>query len=120
MSYVDGYLLAVPSDRRDDYRAMAAKSWPLFREWGALRHVECWSDDVPRGETTDFFRAVKAEDGESVVFSWIEYPSKEVRDQAVTKMRTDERMKELGEEMQFIDGKRMVFGGFAPLLDESA
>ena len=120
MSYVDGFLLAVPSDRRDDYLSAAERSWPLFKEWGALRHVECWSDDVPHGQTTDFFRAVKAEEGESVVFSWIEYPSKQVRDEAVAKMQTDERMKQLGEGMRFIDGKRMIFGGFEPLMDKSA
>ena len=64
MSYIDGYLLAVPSDKRDEYRAAAEKSWPLFREWGAIRHVECWGDDVSHGKTTDFFRAVKADEGE--------------------------------------------------------
>lgn len=71
---------------------------------GGVRHVECWSDDVPHGETTDFIRAVKAEDGESVVFSWIEYPSKEVRDAANAKMRDDARMKEWGQAMDFVDG----------------
>lgn len=80
---------------------------------------ECWSDDVPHGETTDFFRAVKATDRESVVFSWIEYPSKEVRDAANDKMRDDPRMKEWGERMDFVEGKRMVFGGFEPIVDRS-
>lgn len=120
MSYIDGYLLAVPSDKRDDYRAMAEKSWPLFKEWGALRHVETWSDDVPHGQTTDFFRAVKAEDGESVVFSWVEYPDKATRDAANEKMRSDPRMQEWGEQMSFVDGKRMIFGGFEALMDEKA
>ena len=120
MSYIDGYLLAVPSDKRDAYRECAEKSWVLFKEWGALRHVECWSDDVPHGKTTDFFRAVKAEDSESVVFSWIEYPSKAVRDAATARMMDDPRMKEIGDAMNFVDGKRMVFGGFLPLMDKSA
>lgn len=93
-------------------------SRPLFKEWGAVRHVECWSDDVPHGKTTDFFMAVKATEGESVVFSWIEYPSKAVRDTANKKMREDSRMKEWGEAMNFIDGKRMVFGGFVPIMDK--
>ena len=93
MSYVDGFLLAVPSGKREEYRALAEKSWSLFKEWGAIRHVECWSDDVPHGKTTDFFRAVKAEDNESVVFSWIEYPSKEIRDAANKKMREDLRIR---------------------------
>ena len=120
MNYVDGYLLAVPTDKRDAYREVAEKGWLMFKEWGALRQVECWSDDVPHGETTDFFRAVKAEEGESVVFSWIEYPSKEIRNAAGEKMRSDPRMKEWGETMKFVDGKRMVFGGFVPLVDKSS
>jgi uncharacterized protein YbaA (DUF1428 family) len=120
MSYIDGYLLAVPSDKKDEYKALAEKSWALFKEWGAIRHVECWSNDVPHGLTTDFFRAVTATEGESVVFSWIEYPSKDVRDAAARKMREDSRMKELGEAMKFVDGKRMVFGGFVPILDKRA
>ena len=119
MNYVDGFLLAVPSDKKDAYRQVAEKGWPLFQEWGATRQVECWSDDVKHGEATDFFRAVKAEESESVVFSWIEYPSKEVRDAANEKMRTDPRMTEWGEAMSFIDGKRMVFGGFTPIFDKS-
>jgi uncharacterized protein YbaA (DUF1428 family) len=120
MSYIDGFLLAVPTNKREAYLALAKKSWPLFKEWGAVRHVECWSDDVPHGKTTDFFRAVKAKDGESVVFSWVEYPSKKVRDAANKKMREDPRMKEWGEAMKFVDGKRMVFGGFVPMMDRQA
>jgi uncharacterized protein YbaA (DUF1428 family) len=117
MSYVDGYLLAVPSGKREAYLEAAEKSWPLFKEWGAIRHVECWGDDVPHGDTTDFFRAVKAKDDEIVVFSWVEYPSKEMRDAANVKMREDPRMQEMGEAMDFVDGKRMIFGGFTPIMD---
>jgi uncharacterized protein YbaA (DUF1428 family) len=117
MNYVDGFVLAVPNGNRDAYRAAAAKAWPLFKEFGAIHHVECWGDDVPVGKTTDFKRAVKAEDGETVVFSWIEYPSKEIRDAANKKMREDPRMQEM--DMPF-DGKRMIFGGFAPIFDERA
>ena len=120
MSYVDGFVVPVPEGNRELYLASAAKAWPLFKEYGATRHVECWADDVPDGKTTDFKRAVKVEEGETVVFSWIEYPSKEVRDAAYKKMMEDPRMKEMfGDDMPF-DGKRMIYGGFSPIFDERA
>ena len=106
MSYVDGFVVAVPEVNKEDYRAMAAKAAPLFKEFGATRIVECWADDV-----------VKAEEGETVVFSWIEYPSRDARDAANQKMMSDPRMKEMGENMPF-DGKRMIYGGFSVLLEE--
>ncbi|SRA10641.1 RNA signal recognition particle 4.5S RNA [Escherichia coli] len=117
MKYVDGFVVAVPADKKDAYREMAAKSAPLFKEFGALRIVECWASDVPDGKVTDFHMAVKAEENEEVVFSWIEYPSKEVRDAANQKMMSDPRMKEFGESMPF-DGKRMIYGGFESIIDE--
>lgn len=117
MKYVDGFVVAVPADQKEAYLALASKAAPLFKEFGATRVVECWTDDVPDGKLTDFRMAVKAEDHEEVVFSWIEYPSKEVRDAANAKMMADPRMKEMGEKMPF-DGKRMIYGGFAPILDE--
>lgn len=117
MKYVDGFVVAVPADKKEAYIALAAKAAPLFKEFGATRVVECWADDVPDGKLTDFRIAVKAEDNEEVVFSWIEYPSKEVRDAANAKMMADPRMKEMGDSMPF-DGKRMIYGGFAPILDE--
>ncbi|MFO3903086.1 DUF1428 family protein [Enterobacter hormaechei] len=117
MKYVDGFVVAVPAENKEAYRELAAKAAPLFKEFGALRIVECWADDVPNGTLTDFRLAVKAEENEEVVFSWIEYPSRAVRDEANQKMMNDPRMKEFGESMPF-DGKRMIFGGFSPLLDE--
>ncbi|EGJ7481817.1 DUF1428 family protein [Escherichia coli] len=117
MKYVDGFVVAVPADKKDAYREMAAKAAPLFKEFGALRIVECWASDVPDGKVTDFSMPVKAEENEEVVFSWIEYPSKEVRDAATQKMMSDPRMKEFGESMPF-DGKRMIYGGFESIIDE--
>lgn len=117
MKYVDGFVVAVPADHKEAYLALAAKAAPIFKEHGALRVVECWADDVPGGNITDFRMAVKAEDHEEVVFSWIEYPSKEVRDAANQKVMADPRMKEMGDSMPF-DGKRMIYGGFAPILEE--
>ena len=115
MNYVEGFLIPVSVARKHDYIAQANAAAPLFKDLGATRIVECWADDVPDGATTDFKRAVKAEGDETVVFSWIEYPSKEVRDEANRKMREDPRFKALGE-MPF-DGKRMIFGGFTALID---
>jgi uncharacterized protein YbaA (DUF1428 family) len=116
MKYVEGFVAAVPANNKEIYRKHAADAAPIFKEFGVTRMVECWGDDVPEGQVTDFRRAVQAQDGEVVVFSWFEYPSKEVRDAANAKMRSDPRMKALGEQMPF-DGKRMIFGGFAPIVD---
>lgn len=117
MTYVDGFVLAVPKDKKAAYLKMAQESWPLFKEFGAIRHVECWGDDVPAGKVTDFQGAVKAKDDEIIVFAWVEYPSKEVRDSANQKMMSDPRME--GMEMPF-DGARMIFGGFETIHDETA
>ena len=115
MSYIDGFVVPVPVANRDAYKAMAETALALFREYGATRVVECWGDDVPDGKVTDFRKAVKAEEGENIVFSWIEWPSKEARVAGWEKIMADERMKP-GGEMPF-DGKRMFWGGFEPLLD---
>lgn len=116
MKYVEGFVAAVPTANKEVYRKHAAEAATLFKEFGATRVVECWGDDVPDGKLTDFRGAVKAEDGETVVFSWFEYPSKEVRDSANERIRTDPRMRAMGETMPF-DGTRMIFGGFAPIVD---
>ena len=116
MGYVDGFVMAVPEANKARYLEQAAEAAVMFREFGATRIVECWGDDVPDGKVTDFRRAVKAEEGEIVVFSWIEFPSREVRDAAHEKMMNDPRMRAMSAEMAF-DGKRMIFGGFAPILD---
>ena len=114
MAYVEGFVAAVPAANKEVYLKHAEEAAVLFKRLGATRVVECWGDDVPDGKVTDFRGAVKAEAGEVVVFSWIEYPSKEVRDEANRQMMNDPSM--AGMEMPF-DGKRMIFGGFAPILD---
>jgi uncharacterized protein YbaA (DUF1428 family) len=115
MTYIDGFVIPVPTEKKEAFREMCASVGPLFKEYGALRVMECWGKDVPDGKTTDFKRAVKAEPGENVVFSWIVWPSKEVRDAANKKIMEDPRMQPNGE-MPF-DGKRMIFGGFEVLFD---
>jgi uncharacterized protein YbaA (DUF1428 family) len=116
MSYVDGFVIPVPSGKKQAYRDMAAKAAPIFKEYGATHVVECWGDDVPKGKVTDFKGAVKAEPNETVVFSWVVYPSKEIRDQANQKIMNDPRLK-MTDDMPF-DGKRMIMGGFEVMVDE--
>lgn len=117
MSYVDGFLLAVPTAKKEAYRRMAEMAAPIFLEHGALQCVENWGDDIPDGKVTDFRRAVKATPEENVVFSWIVWPSKEARDAGMKAFMEDPRLKEMTD-MPF-DGQRMIFGGFAPLVDMS-
>lgn len=115
MSYVDGFVLAVPKDKLDDYKALARKAGEVWREHGALAYVEALGDDVPYGELTSFPRAVQAKDDEIVVFSWIVYPSREARDAVNAKVMEDERLKGDMNDMPF-DGKRMIYGGFKPIV----
>ena len=117
MSYVQGFLIPVPSKNKDAYLKLAQKASALFREYGAQHVMECWGQDVPDGKVTDFRKAVKAEGEENVVFSWIVWPSKAACDEGSKKAMEDPRMQ--GEEMPF-DGKRMIWGGFEPILDERA
>lgn len=117
MSYVDGFVAAVPGGNKGAYEKMAGEAWSIFEKYGALHMTECWGDDVPDGKLTDFKRAVQAKPDETVVFSWVVWPSKQVRDAAHQKMQQDMEMKP--EDMPF-DGKRMIFGGFNVLVDKEA
>ena len=118
--YIDGFLIPVPTANKDKFIAHAKKGDSVFIDFGATRVLECWGDDVPNGETTDFRKAVKAKDDETVVFSWIEWPDKATRDAGMAKMMADdfddERMDMEKNPMPF-DGKRLIYGGFAPLLE---
>ncbi|MFC4728334.1 DUF1428 domain-containing protein [Coralloluteibacterium thermophilus] len=116
MTYIDGCVIAVPTRNRDAFVAHARTADALFLEFGALRVVECWGDDVPEGRQTDFRRAVQAKDGETVVFSWIEWPDKATRDAGMERMMKDPRMSPEANPMPF-DGKRMIYGGFVPVLE---
>jgi uncharacterized protein YbaA (DUF1428 family) len=111
MNYVDGYVVPVPTANRDTYRRVAETAAAVFKENGALSVVECWGDDVPEGKLTSFPMAVQRKDDETVVFSWITWPSKAVRDKGMEKAMADPRLQQGMNPMPF-DGKRMIFGGF--------
>ena len=111
MSYVDGFVAAVPTANREVYRAHAQKAAALFKQHGALAVVEGWGDDVPEGKLTSFSLAVKRKDDETVIFSWVTWPSKSVRDEAWKKLMT-----EMDGEMPF-DGKRLIYGGFEAIVE---
>jgi uncharacterized protein YbaA (DUF1428 family) len=119
MPYIDGFVIAVPTANKQSFTDQANSIDAIFMELGATRILECWGDDVPGGTLTDFRRAVQATEEETVVFSWIEWPDKATRDAAQTKMhemaKTDERFDPEKNPMTF-DGKRMIFGGFSPIV----
>src|SRR5215216_2545598 len=111
MTYVDGFVIAVPKANKQKFIDHANQGDSVFAELGATRILECWGDDVPDGTVTDFRRAVQANDDEAVVFSWVEWPDKATRDAAMPKVMEDPRLKPENNPMPF-DGKRMIYGGF--------
>jgi uncharacterized protein YbaA (DUF1428 family) len=115
MSYVDGFVIALPKANIEAYRKQAKLGSEVWMEHGALSYVECLADDVPYGEVTSFPRAVQAKEDEIVVFSWITYESREKRDAVMKKVMEDPRMKD--ESNMPFDGKRMIYGGFQPFLE---
>ena len=110
MNYVDGVVIPVPTASKEAYCQHAREVAQIFKEYGALQVVDCWGDDVPEGKLTSFPMAVKREESETVVFSWIVWPSRAVRDAAWEKVMADPRMKNSGTPP--FDGKRMIYGGF--------
>lgn len=123
MSYVDGFVIAVPTANKQKFIEHAETFDVMFTDMGALRVIECWGDDVPDGKVTDFRGAVQAREDETVVFSWVEWPDKDTRDAAMKRMEdlmaTDERFNMEKNPMPF-DGMRMIYGGFAPIVDIKA
>lgn len=115
MSYISGFLVPVPTDRKEDYRKLAADAAEMFRGYGATEIVEAWGEDVRDGKITDFKRAVKAKDNETVVFSWIVWPDRATADAAEKKMMADDTMTPPADAP--FDTKRMIFGGFAPIFE---
>lgn len=116
MNYVDGFVLAVPTANREAYLEHAKLTASIFKEYGALKLVECWGNDVPEGKLTSFTMAVQRKDDETVVFSWVTWPSREKRDEAWKLILNDPRMQPGSTPIPF-DGKRMIYGGFEVLLE---
>lgn len=127
MGYIDGFVIACPTANKDKFIEHAKMGDSVFIDLGALRVIECWGDDVPEGKTTDFRMAVKAQDDETVLFSWVEWPDKATRDAAFATMtewmndpaKADPRMDPEKNPMPF-DGKRLIFGGFTPIVELKA
>ncbi|MDP4537782.1 DUF1428 domain-containing protein [Alkalimonas collagenimarina] len=117
MNYVDGFAAAIPVANKEQYIQHARDAAQVFKEHGALKLVECWGDDVPTGELTSFPQAVQCKEDEVVAFSWILWPSKEVRNNAMPKVMADPRLQQDTNPMPF-DGKRLIYGGFQMVVDE--
>lgn len=116
MAYVDGFLVPVKKDRLDEYKALAALAAQVWKDHGATAYVECVADDVPHGQLTSFTRAVQLAEDEVVMFSWAVFPSREARDAANQGIMQDPRLKVCEDNPPF-DGKRLIFGGFVPLIE---
>ncbi|MFN4156029.1 MAG: DUF1428 domain-containing protein [Paracoccaceae bacterium] len=114
MNYLDAFVIPVPTARREDYIAHEAKWWPQFQKMGALSLVVAWADDVPPGKHTDFLRSVDLAEGEAVVVAWMTWPDKDTRNAAYKAMETAMSADDMAD-MPF-DGKRMIYGGFVPVL----
>jgi len=119
MAYIDGFVIAVPTANRQQFIDHAQHFDTMLLDMGATRILECWGDDVQHGKQTDFYRAVDGKEDETTVFSWIEWPDKGTRDAAFARMeelmKTDERFDPEKNPMPF-DGKRMIYGGFSPVV----
>ena len=122
MSYIDGFVIAVPTAKKEQFIEHARKGDSIFIDFGATRVLENWADDVPEGKVTDFRKAVQAKEDESVVFSWIEWPDKETRDAAMSKMMSedfsDDRLDPEKNPVPF-DGSRLIYGGFMPIVEST-
>jgi uncharacterized protein YbaA (DUF1428 family) len=116
MNYVDGFVAAVPTANRELYRKHAEVAAAVFKEHGAITVVECWGDDVPEGKLTSFPMAVQRKPDETVVFSWIVWPSRQVRDAGWEKSMPDPRLQPAVNPMPF-DAKRLIYGGFQMLIN---
>ena len=116
MDYVDGFVAAVPTANKETYRQHAEKAAKVFKEFGALQVIECWGDDVPEGKLTSFPMAVQRKPDETVIFSWVTWPSRQIRDEGWKKVMADPRLQPDNNPMPF-DGKRLIYGGFQTIVE---
>lgn len=116
MTYIDGFVAAVPTANKEAYREHARAAGEVFKEYGALSFVECWGDEVPEGKVTSFPLAVKREEHETVIFSWIGWPSKAARNDGMASAMQDPRLQPDVNPMPF-DGQRLIYGGFEVIVD---
>jgi uncharacterized protein YbaA (DUF1428 family) len=117
--YINGFVIPVPEDKKAEYQDIAEKYWEIARDYGALSVAECWEADIKDGKLTDFRRAVNLEPGEKVVFSWMTWKDRATAEASHDKIMADPRMKQFGDTSPF-DGKRMIYGGFEPLVMREA
>lgn len=114
MSYITGFLTPVKIADKDRYIESSRKAWPAFQRYGCLEQVETWGEDIPPGKVTGFDLAVKLEEGEVPVFSWLRWPDRATADKCWAEMQNDPDFQNM--DMPF-DGKRMMWGGFAPIFE---
>lgn len=117
MSYVDGFVVPVPKKNVEAYRKVSRKAGKVWMEYGALEYIECVGDDVPPGKITSFPLSVKLKKDEVVIFSWILYKSRKHRDAVNKKVMADPRIAKMGPDSMPFDAKRMIYGGFKPIVD---
>lgn len=116
-SYVDGFMLAVPEDKKDVYLETAQTFARVMKKYGMLDYVECWQDDVPEGKINSFHTAVLRKDGEKIVFSFATWPDKATRDAGWAAMEQDPELADMTPDKMEWDGSRMIWGGFTPMLN---
>ena len=109
--YVQGFVLPVPAAKKEQYRAFSEKTAAVMVEHGLIENIQAWEAELPDGEHTDFRKAVKLEDGEQVVLTWLLWPDRATCDGAHERMASDPRTDEFHQQIMF-DGKRMIWGGF--------
>ena len=120
-NYIDGFVLPIPRNYINEYKKVATKVAEIWKEYGALSYFEFIGDDMFLEGTTSFIEAIHVKDDEEIVFGWVVFPSKEVRNLANKKVPEDPRMTELiapllNPEKLIFDANRMVYGGFKPLV----